>query len=144
MKLTQEELEAIRKRAEAATPGPWGKEFRYGISIITNYGFNVIDEDGGVTKYPDAEFIAHARQDVPKLLAEIERLQKENRLLESFFEESDRNKERYASEVERLNAELEKANQSTKDIVEELFGDKIRESAKRIADELRKKVGDPE
>jgi uncharacterized small protein (DUF1192 family) len=47
------------------------------------------------------------------------------------------------AEIERLKAELEKANQSTKDIVEELFGDKMRESAKRIADELRRRLGDP-
>jgi uncharacterized protein (UPF0335 family) len=113
-KLNDEELEAIRKRVEDTSfesvyvkGDPWK-------------GYEVRDNGNGIvvaethTKV-DAEFIAHAREDVPKLLAEIE----------------------------RLNAELEKANQNTKDIVEELFGDKIRESAKRIADDLRKKLGDP-
>lgn len=73
-RLNVEELEAIRKRAEAATAGPWYKLFQYGISIVSESDYKVIDEDGGVAKYPDAEFIAHARQDVPKLTAEIERL----------------------------------------------------------------------
>lgn len=32
---------------------------------------------GGVLVEADAEFIAHAREDIPKLLAEVERLRKE-------------------------------------------------------------------
>jgi hypothetical protein len=73
MKLTQEELEAIRKRVEdtsferAYVKGdPWK-------------GYEVRDNGNGMavaetSTEVDAEFIAHAREDVPKLLAEIERL----------------------------------------------------------------------
>lgn len=38
-------------------------------------------------------------QDIPALLAEVERLKKVNELLESAHIESDRNKERYAAEL---------------------------------------------
>lgn len=72
--LTEEQLAAIKARAEAATPGAWGIEhverriwagnervcFLFGQDRRQN-------ENNGV-------FIAHAREDVPALLAEVERL----------------------------------------------------------------------
>ena len=72
--LTEEQLAAIKARAEAATPGAWGIEhverriwagservcFLFGQDRRQN-------ENNGV-------FIAHARKDVPALLAEVERL----------------------------------------------------------------------
>jgi hypothetical protein len=73
IKLNAEELEEIRKRVEdtsferAYVKGdPWK-------------GYEVRDNGNGIavaetSTKADAEFIAHARQDVPKLLAEIERL----------------------------------------------------------------------
>lgn len=43
-----------------------------GVMIVGNYDY----ESGGVASTKeDAEFIAHARQDIPALLAEIKRLQ---------------------------------------------------------------------
>jgi hypothetical protein len=75
-RLNDEELEAIRKRAEAATEGPW--EYVGGVHKLiythtpTYRVANIIVEE--LSEEPDGEFIAHARQDVPKLLAEIERL----------------------------------------------------------------------
>jgi hypothetical protein len=78
-RLTDAELEAIRKRAEAATEGPWYSEDN---SVV--YSEKVVDRKYGepvevadTSCGPDignAEFIAHAREDVPKLLAEVERL----------------------------------------------------------------------
>jgi hypothetical protein len=53
--MTKEELDAIRKRCEKASPGPW-----YVVNIDKSK--------------PNAEFMAHAREDIPKLLEEIERL----------------------------------------------------------------------
>jgi hypothetical protein len=74
MALTQTELEAIRKRAEAATAGPW-RESKSTPSIyakgLKHIADNVLTED--------AEFIANARQDVPRLLAEVERLSYERK-----------------------------------------------------------------
>jgi hypothetical protein len=77
-RLNAEELEAIRKRAEAATPGPWGYADRDNVVFTANadykYAVEIAEEVGH--KF-DGEFIAHAREDVPKLLAEIERLRRE-------------------------------------------------------------------
>lgn len=56
-RLTTQEIEAIRKRVEQATEGPW-KDY------VIQFGCN----------RADAEFTANAREDIPKLLAEVERL----------------------------------------------------------------------
>jgi hypothetical protein len=79
MKITQEELEAIRKRVEAATIGDWDYDVEdFGIS---NGNFMVAMAELDSEGYPfirantaDLEFICESREDVPKLLVEIERL----------------------------------------------------------------------
>lgn len=77
--MSPEYLAEIAARAEAATAGPWctdGAEIYQGDEYVA-YAFWVgetcrADEaDGGLL---DAAFIAHARTDVPALLAEVERL----------------------------------------------------------------------
>lgn len=84
--LTNAELAAIRARAEAATPGPWrwwiSNSFRRLSSDATGKDGDVLS--GTVQRsdgHPDIagsdvdkDFIAHARADVPALLAEVERL----------------------------------------------------------------------
>lgn len=79
-RLTPEELAAIRDREQKATPGPW----RWEPGVIKHY---VVSANGelhmGVQEWhpldghtvPAAEncaFVAHARQDIPRLLAHIE------------------------------------------------------------------------
>lgn len=67
-KLTQKELQAIKKRAENATEGPWHTPMRL-----------ILGKDGYVantSRIADADFIAASRQDIPKLVAEVERLRK--------------------------------------------------------------------
>lgn len=72
------DLDAIRQRADAATPGPWGVE-QYGTTLAV-HAYQVSDAVAmiGDEDHPpagsDAEFIAHAREDVPALLAEVDRL----------------------------------------------------------------------
>ena len=71
-RLTAEQLEAIRKRAEAALEGPW-------ITAHTTDGQWIIEENGDiisgtVTRVDDATFIIRSREDIPALLAEVERL----------------------------------------------------------------------
>jgi hypothetical protein len=75
------ELEAIRRRCENATRGPWrsfveGRDHTSGSSFIMTGSDedrgNDIELSGATTA--DQDFIAHARQDVPFLLAEIARL----------------------------------------------------------------------
>lgn len=83
-RLSTEELQAIKERCKKATSGPWilmpevcGIE---GQGVFETDSFGCICEVGD--PYPrgnnrpqqNMEFIANARQDIPKLLAEIERL----------------------------------------------------------------------
>ena len=66
-------LDEIKKRCEAATPGPWNKRYEkklYEIYLDADSEYNL----GLVDKKDNADFIAHARQDVPALIAEVERL----------------------------------------------------------------------
>lgn len=77
--ITNEDLKAIRERAEKATSGPWRTEWGHdefrsrkkvvGTRIICGMQFEL-----HMPIPNDAEFIAHARTDVPALLDEIERL----------------------------------------------------------------------
>ena len=82
-------LAEIKARCEAATPGPWCK-----VSDLPDYGVASMNHPGtlpdpvvtlnrkyrapgrpnlGCSEF-DADFIAHAREDIPFLLAEVERL----------------------------------------------------------------------
>lgn len=62
------DLDEIEARANAATKGPWeiigGGEYVSGPDILVAPG------EGGVTD-ADAEFIAHARRDVPRLIGAV-------------------------------------------------------------------------
>lgn len=78
--LLSEQLMEIRNRCSAATPEPWisyveGRDHTSGESVIVR-GINGSEEDlyliGGTTA--DQDFVAHARQDIPRLLDEIDRL----------------------------------------------------------------------
>ena len=72
-------LEAIKARCEKATAGPWyGYEEREssaeGHAVSTGpsnlFTIGISNQDAN-----DADFIAHARTDIPALVAEVERLQ---------------------------------------------------------------------
>jgi hypothetical protein len=117
--MNQAELEAIRERVEdtsferAYVKGdPWK-------------GYEVRDNGNGMavaetsTKV-DAEFIAHAREDVPKLLAEIERLR---------------------ADQERLIAELKKADIFSEELERKYFAAKwpeVEASIKKYAAKMRR------
>lgn len=75
-RLTSEEIEAIRKRTEKATEGPWRDNFGSfvdGIEVWSDGGC-VLSTEAGIVRYSDAEFIANSREDIPKLLAEVDEL----------------------------------------------------------------------
>lgn len=84
--MTEIDLEAIEARANAATEGPWiiKKSVMAEAEIVGNDGEAVVQADGetGVASFElkDGEFIAHARTDIPALIAEVRRLRE--RLIE--------------------------------------------------------------
>lgn len=74
--LTDEQLAAIAKRAELATPGPWSAEPRASDGFVDNFlGAEIVGppdaQRGQFARITDALFIAHAREDVPALLAYV-------------------------------------------------------------------------
>lgn len=89
--MNAEQLQAIKERAQYATEGPWQvvESEESGVQIGTTWEHGQLKSCvpvvttacgvGNTTVYinhVDAEFIAHARQDVPSLIAEVERRQK--------------------------------------------------------------------
>ena len=81
MPLSNAELEVIRVRWARATPGPW-KSFIERRDQISGSDFIMTSGPdiylSGATA-DDQDFIASAYQDIPKLLAEIERLKNEEK-----------------------------------------------------------------
>jgi len=93
--MTDEELKAIRDRCLKATPGPWFRDYQppgpgaavqYREHIITSDGQYVLarpspayagpGRDAREQELRDGQFAAHARSDVPALLAEVYRLRR--------------------------------------------------------------------
>jgi len=85
------DLDAAERRADAATPGPWksyveGRDHDSGDSFIRtgdpdlyiSYGEWPEDQRrvNEQRRANDMDFIAAARQDVPRLIAEVRRLRK--------------------------------------------------------------------
>lgn len=89
--MTDEELSAIKARAEAATEGPWESvQDYYDGPWYMLYEQRCVGDDkasdlfDGRSHYlidapNNAAFAAHAREDIPALLAEIERMKTERR-----------------------------------------------------------------
>jgi hypothetical protein len=100
--LTEAELVDIERRAAAATPGPWFARFFDEVNAMNLVAVSTAPDTGGHDRWPDfdhstivaatlvqepryadiadqlwdenAAFIAHARSDIPRLIAEIRRL----------------------------------------------------------------------
>lgn len=77
------DLDAIKARIDAAAPGPW----------YTDGYDNVVTEQGDLlSDTPDAEltaqFIAHSREDVPALVAEVERRRWQARMVRQLHQQS--------------------------------------------------------
>jgi hypothetical protein len=80
--LSHDYLTDVKKRADAATAGPWtsfveGRDHLGGdnfIRLSLDDSNNDLYLHGG--SVADQDFIAHARQDIPLLLEEIERMRK--------------------------------------------------------------------
>jgi hypothetical protein len=74
--MTNEELAEIEARANAATPGPWNDTSEGVASEKENYYICECyqNDPDDVIIDADRKFIAHARDDIPNLIAEIKRL----------------------------------------------------------------------
>jgi len=68
-KALQPDIDAIEARVNAAVPGPWTVDER------ANMGFDIDPTEPGIRgqfeRLADAEFVAHAREDIPALLTYI-------------------------------------------------------------------------
>jgi len=76
--LTNDDIAAMKMRCEKATLGPWksyveGREQMSGSNFIMTGGEDIYLTGATVA---DQDFIAHAREDIPKLVVEIERLRR--------------------------------------------------------------------
>ena len=76
--ISDDEINEIKRRCTEATLGPWRsyveeREEMSGSDFIMTAGQDIYLTGATVA---DQDFIAHARQDIPRLVAEIERLRK--------------------------------------------------------------------
>lgn len=104
-------LAEIKARAERATAGPWS------------------DEDGKARGKADDEFIAHARTDIPELVAEVERLSLiESNLVQEIVRTSIRTAEQVGVDVAEMvriialmqTAEVERLQAEIADLIDDL------------------------
>jgi hypothetical protein len=99
------DLAAIKARCEAATPGPWEVNGSPHDRRIAEVGRHVITKPGrdgrSARNETVADFIAHAREDVPALLEAVERLL-------SMLTDAQTEAEMQAAEVARLSAESDR------------------------------------
>ncbi len=87
--ISDDELDQIEQRASGASPAPWqafieARDHIAGDDFIRIGGLDDVQPDMYVQHYlgassvrvpaADLDFIAHARQDIPRLVAEIRRL----------------------------------------------------------------------
>ena len=91
MRLTQEQIEEIRKRAEAATPDEWFVMHDRDVMIESPSGSCDTHTIAYSETSTDATFIANARQDIPALLAHIAELQKTALEVLEMYEKTRRN-----------------------------------------------------
>lgn len=81
--MTEDELKEIEMRCSRATKGPWesfveGRNHFSGSNFIRTGGLDDASPDIELTgaSVDDQDFIAHARHDVPALVAEVRRLRR--------------------------------------------------------------------
>lgn len=117
--MTPEQLEEIQARADAATEGPWFhvKSLDHIFGGINTSGVDTDPHDGS-TAYvvdhhrcldaQDADFIAHAREDVPALIDFV----KEQRLIVGLVDMWHRQSKDLFQEVRRLTALVEQQRET--------------------------------
>lgn len=114
--ITPEQLAEWRSRAEAATPGPWAVHVRRidMDGVRTEDGVSLVVD--AVEYDPDAPFIAVAREAVPALIAEVERLQAEMQLMHQRVSVHMHRVEAGEAEAERLRGKVKEIAEAAYDV----------------------------
>jgi hypothetical protein len=87
--MTHEQLQILRALCEKATPGPWEyHKSESGDGVLCPRGGYVVEVGHGTTNN-DAAFIAAARDALPALLDEVERLRERLDDIQQHAEESE-------------------------------------------------------
>ena len=82
--MTRPDLDAIRARCDAATPGPWTYDETGYVDIGLPRSRSIaIGIENDATAKSDGDFIAHARTDIPALLAYVADLEERCRAHEA-------------------------------------------------------------
>lgn len=105
------DLEAIETRTNAATQGPWKRSAEQDDTPVVYRNHTAVagaaevifTADWGTEA--DAEFAAHARQDVPDLVARVRELEEENQKLRDVLENVS-----CAGTLDEVSDALDKAN----------------------------------
>jgi hypothetical protein len=138
--MTKDELDAIRARVAAATPGPWEAGTAFccpDCGWVDGPKRTVCPVYEGAKRTHtldanDAEFIASAREDVPALLAEVERLreaavweedQVHRMVTNAHLRGAQETRERMQAEVERLTAERDASHRTGMDRMQQAIID---------------------
>ena len=119
--MTEQELDAIAARAEAATPGPWvfapssQGSLEHGCVLVGGRLGNGLGDDGlhvGEEEFGvhDAAFIAAARTDVPALVAALREANAKIARMQMRIETVEVECNRHAEATKRVYAELRQAN----------------------------------
>ena len=99
--MTLEVLAEIEARCAAATPGPWGTMDGAPWNVLDASGCRILwvnrddyRSESGKQDERDAAFLAHARQDVEELIAEVRSMDAMARVLRAELEAADAEKDR--------------------------------------------------
>ena len=132
---TPARIEEVRERCEKATPGPWTvavvdhwtndthgerTEIRCPPDPKNVNGFDVLGWGDGPETW-DTTFVAHAREDLPAALAEIERRGSRATVLQGLVDSLGAENKRQAAEIERMRARPTLTEEQARETVRETW-----------------------
>jgi len=129
--ITKKEIDEIKSRLEKASPGPWR------VATTTD-GEYILDSDDCVVaatfeRKEDAYFVTHTREDISRLVAEIERLYNRNQELLEF-------NRMYFAQIKELRAEVERLRETIKVAERELWWGNAESACVRVSEILKEAI----
>ena len=120
-------IERIKAREQKATPGPWNRiEHKHGRIYVGTNEKPIADICNLYHTESEANlaFIAHARTDIPELIAEVERLTGKVRYVDNKYQHYRRLSEKAEQQIATLKKALEIASAESNKLFNqlELFG----------------------